>query len=228
MSDTRESFEHLLSLWLEQPEHAERSAAVARRAAADPELARVRDAWLRLDQALRAPVPTPPESSWQVQREAIRARIETESCESLGDRAFDEHLQDVPLALRSIDWLQQRARVAAAVARLPAPGRQPMRPILRIALTGLVAAAAIALVVLLPIRPVAGPAGPHQHVEIRVSGPFQPPGLGAQALARVTISAPPGWAPAAPANPPSELFLMIEPAGAVAPLPAWAGPLGSG
>lgn len=74
---TRDEFEQLVSQWLDHPECTRLARQVREAAAADPELARLRDGWVSFDQCLRRRVPSIPPVRWDVLRKRITQAIHT-------------------------------------------------------------------------------------------------------------------------------------------------------
>lgn len=218
----RETFERLVSEWLDEPERDELQAAIEAAVAETPTLCRLRDEWLRLDRLVRRGLPAVEGVDWP----RLRRRIDERLGPTFSDAGLDERLRDLTAVAHRVDWSRLRKRISQAVADAggkPGVIRFPLR---RVGV-GLAIAAAAAAVILMLTPPTRAPFAPAGFAQVRVSSATRAPGLQERggAFARVIVTAPPGAEDTTdvtkPLRPGSgepqlvEVFLMVEPAQAV-------------
>ena len=214
----REAFEQLVSEWLDQPERDDLRRRIAAAEAKSPELERLKDEWLRLDQLVRGASFGVDHVDWRRFRQGIDQGL------APGSSGFDETLRELTGTEQRVDWLRLRERISRAVDRAgqyPRVIRFPLRRVaVRLALIS-AAAAAVVLMVTLSLRSSKTGVGVAQ---VRVSAPTEAwrPDSEAHGYARVTVSPPENLEEAndegqslrsGTAQPQlAEVFLMVEPA----------------
>ena len=182
-----DTFEQLVSQWLDSPERHDLRAQIEAAAAKSEELVRLKNEWLRLDALVRSAAPSVEGLDWNRLHQSIQSGLDTP--EAAG---FDERLRSLTAVHQRVDWPRLRRRMSQAVAsasQRPMVERSPLaRASAGVALVA--AAAALVFMLTLPARPPAATAG---FAQVRVS----PPARAALSsdyhapFARVSVSASP-------------------------------------
>lgn len=211
-----EDFEKLVSQWLDHPQDAELRAAVERATAESPELERLRDEWVRLDQLVRGAAPGVDRVDWPRLQQRIGAELARDEDE------LDEHLRAATDVTQRVDWPRLRRRISQALDDTRDRRRVIRFPFRRVA-AGLLLTGAAAAVVLMFTPRGGSPATGAGVARVRVSSPAATAQSGDRAagFARVTVSPVPGEgesadqaeSPRSGAGQPRlvEVFLMVEP-----------------
>ena len=219
----RDTFEQLVNQWLDQPEREDLRERINLAIAADAELRKLFEEWVRFDRVLRGATQLPKAVDWNDFRRGIDIHIERSSSESSLERSI-RRATDVE---QRVDWGRLHGRITRtvhAVGAEPRVLRFPRRVAAALAL--LSAAAAVVMMMTIPQR-IERPHGaahvfvvPPTHQQPRVSPYHQNVGV-APSVARVTVSAlPEEEALAAQPSEPkrksihsaaTEVFLMVEP-----------------
>jgi hypothetical protein len=150
----RETFEQLLSEWLDEPERDDLRARVEAALAETPALASIRDQWQRLDQLVRSAFPGGGRVDWSHFRRRVDADLETSGTEA----TLDERLRRLTAVEHRVDWPRLHHRISRAVADAAGTTRLTRFPIRRVGVA-LAAAAALALMFTLPTQPPTEPTG---------------------------------------------------------------------
>jgi hypothetical protein len=212
----RETFEQLVSKWLDEPERDDLRTRIDAALAQTPALASVKDQWQRLDQLVHSAFPDAGRVEWSRFRRRVDAGLETSGTEA----TLDERLRRLTAVEHRVDWPRLHQRVSQAVADAAGTTRLTRFPIRRVGVA-LAAAAALALMFTLPTQPPIEPTG---FARVLVSSPADalPVHGSDRPYACVTVmplpdtEEPPdgteiprsGWEQAQLA----EVFLMVEPA----------------
>lgn len=216
----RATFEQLVSEWLAEADRRDLGGLVAAAAAHDPELAKLRAQWVRLDELLRQPPAALARLDWDRVKARLSVALDQSADAAQAEARLDEQLRALAAAEPRVNWPVFQRRIRATVEDDVANVRRVRRIGWRVsAVTGMLAAAAALMLLLgqpphLP-RPTTGLRGVARvHV--------LPPGAGAIAadsrhgVARVfvieqtdTESSKPGVP--SPTNPTPEVFFMLEP-----------------
>jgi len=214
----RETFEQLVSEWLDQPERDDLRRRVAAAEAESPGLERLKDEWVRLDQLVRRASAGIRHVDWHRFRQGIDEKL------APGGPGLDERLRELTSIEQRVDWPRLRERISRAVDRAERHPRVIRFPLRRVAVSLAfigAAAAAVVLIVTLSPRPSKTSVGVAQ---VRVSAPTEAwrPDSEAHGYARVTVSPPEnleeaedeGQSLRSGAAQPQlvEVFLMVEPA----------------
>lgn len=229
----RETFEQLVSQWIDQPERADLRSQIDAAASESGELNRLKEEWLRLGRLLRYAPPSLDRVDWPRFQQRVVAAIEQDDA----DHALDETLRDLTAVGQRVDWrrLQQRISQAVVAARAkPSVIRFRLRGVA----AGVAVLAAAAALVLMFVLPPRQPAGATGIALVNVSGPGA--ALGSERrgshFVQFSVAAPAdkgqtaGQArgPQRVASGPqlAEVFLMIEPIRMVAETRGGMTPLG--
>lgn len=212
----RETFEQLVSEWLDEPQRDDLRARIEAALAETPALASIRDQWQRLDQIVRSAFPGGGRVDWSHFRRRVDAGLEPSGTEA----ALDERLRRLTAVEHQVDWPRLHQRISQAIADAAGPPKLSRFPINRLGVA-LAAAATLALMFTLPTQPPTEPTG---FARVLVSSPADVLPVHGSRLpcARVTVmplpdvEEPPdrteiprsGWEQAQLA----EVFLMVEPA----------------
>ncbi|TWT44831.1 hypothetical protein RAS1_12490 [Phycisphaerae bacterium RAS1] len=209
---THEAFEKLLSAWLDEPSDEWR-AQIDAAAGGDGELARAREAWLRLDALLRQPRELE-RVNWSAFQRVVCESLAVEAGQT-DERRLDRALGSLPDIVPIIDWDRLKHRigdsVSASMVADPPPARTIRMPWQRRAAIGamLAAAAVLAVFAFIPRAATPLPLGGAGIARLLVS----PAAVAAVGASRVEITlARLDDAPPAPADRDEEIFLMIDPA----------------
>mgnify|MGYP000425904455 CR=1 FL=1 len=198
-----DSFEQLVSAWLDDPQ----SEALARRVndavRADPALAALLAQWQASERLLRREPLALSRVDWTALRSRIGAAIDRQSAAD-DDARLDALLRNLPGIEERVDWTRLRERVAGAVGRVRKPRRGPRWYWTATIATSALAAAAALVLTILPVRPGGVPGVSASPVAwARVSAPAPAASvLGGTAVARVARSP-------LPAEP--DTYLSIDP-----------------
>jgi hypothetical protein len=210
----RESFEQLVSQWLDHPQDDKLRAAVEA-AARSPELDRLKNDWVRLDQLVRGSAGGVDRVDWP--RFLQRVILEFDA----NGTGLDERLRDATAVEQRVDWPLLRQRLSQAVDSLDERKRAIRFPRWRVAAgLALVGAAAVLMLVFsLPFKPSDTNLGV-AWVHVSPATAATPSHDGEAGCARVTVS-PLADVPepdktqslhSGPAQPQlAEVFLMVEP-----------------
>lgn len=204
---TRDEFEFLLSQWLDEPGRTDLGAAVVDAVAAAPDLAAVRDEWVRFDRATRGMIAPVAAIDWNRQAEHIRTALRGEAAATEpADTRLDALLGS--LAQPPVDWDKLRGRIASA-----ARGTGRSKPVQRVAWSAALTAAA-AIVAFIVLRPsIPGGSQPPLPIRVAIVHVSSPAAFDGPARVQVTVGRVAGesQSPSKPAAE-SEFFLMIDPA----------------
>jgi hypothetical protein len=211
----REDFEQLVSQWLDQPQDEQLRAAIDAAAVDSPELERLRDEWIRLDQLVRGGADDVERVNWAGFQKRISAELDT------AEAGLDARLRDTTAVESRVDWPRLRQRISQAIDEADERSRVIPFPLRRVVMgLACVGAAAVfvAMVVLAPESqtPAAGVA------QVQVSQPVAvtPAVESDTGYARVTVSPLPEPPPDDGAESSrsavaelqvAEVFLMVEP-----------------
>ena len=215
----RETFEQLLSAWLDEPQRDDLHRRIEAAVAESRELGRLRDEWLRLDRLVRGSLPRADRVDWRRFQEHVAAAIAPDAA----DGALDEKLRRSMEIEQRVDWPRLRRRISQAVAHSAAEPKVIRFRLRTVAASIVVAAAAALLMIMfaLPTQPARAPLG---FARARVVGTAPAPAVpdAGRAFARVSVSAPPEAAEEADVADPrerslaepqlAEVFLMVAPA----------------
>lgn len=223
----RETFEQLVSQWLDQPDREDLRERIDLAVAADPELRTLLDGWVRFDRALRDATQASHAVDWKLFQQGIGSAIEGCSAEERVERRI-RHATDITAR---VDWNRLRERITQAVhAESVAPRVFKFPRRVASALAVFAAAAAVVLMMTTPQWTPLAPPAPTGAARVRVTsaavrefGPasYQQQVGAAARVARVTVSALPEGEAVATLSPNSsrksaqpavaEVFLMVEP-----------------
>ena len=227
----RESFEQLVSQWLDHPEDDELRAAVESATAASPALDRLKHEWIRLDRLVRSAAPGVDRVDWP----RLRQRISTELVPD--ESGLDESLRAVTNIEQRVDWPRLSQRISQAVDDARDRTRVIRFPFRRVAAGLLLVGAAAAVVLMFALPPGSSETGVGV-ARVRVSSPSAtvPSGDRAAGFAHVTVSPTPAAgetgdqaeSPRSDAGQPRlvEVFLMVEPVRVAARTPGGLTPFG--
>ncbi len=214
----REAFEKLVSEWLDKPERDGLRAAVDAAATASPELGRLKDEWVRLDQLIRGLSSGVDHVDWSRFRQHIGNAVDQNGT----DAKLDEQMRSLTAVEQRVDWSRLHKRICRAVGRADDRARVIRFPLRRVAAGVLLTGAAAALVLMFTL-PAKSPTTYSGVARVRVSSPAEAlqPLDQKRGFAQVTISPPPDAEEAIDEAKPSrseatqpqlaEVFLMVEP-----------------
>jgi hypothetical protein len=208
----RDAFEQLVSHWLDDPRDEELRAAVEVATAASPELERIRDEWVRLDQLVRGSAGAAEPVDWPRLRQRIGAQLTSHGA------GLDAVLRGVTAVEQRVDWPRLRRRISQALDDGEDRVRVVRFPLGR-AVAGMAFAAAAVLALMLLWTPESPtPAAGVAQVRVNPPAAARPTGGRAGGLARVTVNPLPetgeeaGSSRSEAAQPHvAEVFLMVEP-----------------
>lgn len=215
----RETFEQLVSEWLDQPGSDDLRGRIEAAVIQSPALGRVKDDWLRLDRLLRSACPGAEGVGWSRFQQRIAERLDLSQAGS----GLDERLRKLTGVEQRVDWARLRERIsqsAAGADHEPPVIRFPLRRLgAGLALVG--AAAALVFMFTLPTEPPTAASG-FARVRVSAAAEVLRSHDRRHGFARVTVSAAPD-ADGTPkevrplpagsaASQLAEVFLMVEPA----------------
>ncbi|MBU0618383.1 MAG: hypothetical protein KKI02_11750 [Planctomycetes bacterium] len=212
----RETFEQLLSQWLDHPHDDELRAAVEAAAAESPELDQLKKEWARLDQLLRCDRAGIDRVDWPRFRQRISAELIPDEI------GLDESVRDATAIEQRVDWPRLRQRISQAVDRADDRTRVIRFPLRRVA-AGLLLVGAAAVLVLIFAPPLKSSKTNVGIARVRVNLPAtaMPPRNHEAGFARVMVSPSPEVqetgdeaqsSRSGRAQPQlAEVFLMVEP-----------------
>ena len=212
----RETFEQLLSQWLDHPQDDELRAAVEAAVAQSPELDQLKNEWARLDQLLRSYRAGIDRVDWPRFRHRISAGLDPVEI------GLDESLRGVTAIEHRVDWPRLRQRISRAVDGADDRTRVIRFPLRRVA-AGLLLVGVAAVLVLIFAPPLKSSKTNVGIARVRVNLPAtaMPPGNHEAGFARVTVSPSPEVqetgdeaqsSRSGRAQPQlAEIFLMVEP-----------------
>lgn len=151
----RETFEQLVSEWLDSPSREELRARIDAALADDPTLAESFAPWQRLDSVFRENLPQTPGIAWPELARRISRAVDREMEDTGG---VDEVLRRSPGVADQVDWRRVHGRIAGAVEREARGRRQTRgRRHLRWIMGSVAAVAAAAAALVLSVMPDARP-----------------------------------------------------------------------
>ena len=181
----REAFEQLVNEWLDQPGCDDLRLKIDQAVADSPELASLRDEWLRLDTLTRGAAGTAADVNW----DRLRKQINREILASDKQCELEDSYRRLTDIGRRVDWDRFRASIAHAVDE-SSNRSQVIRMPLRRFMSGIALIAAAAVFVLMVTLPSITSRHSSGIARVRVSGPVGTDQMLATAAsyARVSVS----------------------------------------
>ncbi len=146
----REVFEQLVSEWLDQPGRDDLRRKIDQAAAESPELARLRDEWLRLDALTRGATRSANDVRW----DRLRKHVNLEIVAADNQSELEDRYRRLTNVGQWVDWSRLRTSISQAVDEASSHSQVIRMPLRRIAAGIALFAAAAVFVLMVTIPPI--------------------------------------------------------------------------